>query len=1816
MRFYTTQTALRYVAITLFSIVLASCGSGSGESSIEAPDKDVAASELRLVFADYFGDAPDTSSRAQARSIPKAVVEAGNWVVDTGYGENGWGNDEWQRYDNSIDNLFTENGNLVIRAQCNTAPACGKRDGSITSAKVTSKNRINVKYGNIRARIRMPSGAGMWPAFWTLGSDIDERPWPDAGEIDIVEMHYYYSDTRTTHFSTHWAGPRYTDSNRPICASFTDAIDSAEEENCATENKTFKAEDGYAPLTDDFHVYELDWTDKAIVGKIDGIIYFSQAIDGATMEEFLKDHYMILNLAVGGTLGGPGGPTMTAADWADPNQTDMLVDWVEVWERVPPTSATLWDNEFISDLAYNRIINTAEFNGGFVKANPKSTAVTPLKGDQVLELTYSNTRSENGGGSPAEYAAAVFDFNSIDLSGFDNLVFSIDSTRFNDFDTLEVVFSSEMNQATIGTDSPSATVIGMTGNWQTYQIPLSAFAGIDMRRVTAIAFGNPRNVAGDLIAGKLFMDDIRFTRSTAECNAASSIEFDSASYNPNTTVGEIRVNDPCAKSSLARVEIENDLDAIIVGVKLDASGKGQSRFGLTGADSVCPTNDSAGILQLSGQLMASYNRSPTARGAASSAFAAAGIDPNAPGTTLESGKAFIIANDPEAAASNPRQVLAFGIDVDFNVSDFGSGASFDSSIIDPAFPEPVWAISNGAGKSAVFALFNFNAGFTSRFGEWSIGFKVKGLPGNEVIVKFGDADPDFPVDLDNSDFSTPIAGSNGWFDVQIPMSNFPGISGYNYLVIKSNTSSGADFSFLVTDIAFVEPLSNVPAECSITGGGGGNTATGGSVPEVSIYEADGSVADLSPNYDPFTSGTGIATVVDTSYAQALELTSADGYTVSLVQLGLTGLSFTGYDELLFKVKGLTADNTIVVKVEATGGGVVNVDITNPAANVTTEDLGDGWTQVIMSLSAFGDVSSSSQIVFQTLDNAYAVGEKILLTDIGFNNAGGGGGGGSGLQLDVNGGFEAGDGDLSDWIVVPNGGTIAAVDTQNSGSVWSVNLAADGSGGSPFISLAGLGATDVKPGDNVYVSFDMCGTLEGDGGAVKIALLSEKGDGNGSDRATLEEFLGSSPPASVWTRYEYTTQASANVTDGVSLQLEAACGAVAGCGVNVYFDNVSIILGGDLPTSQTASGESCAAPPVPGVMLPIDFEDGPYVFGDFNGGQASVETNSQSSGINTSANVGKMLKFADQIYGGSTLDLGGTLNVPTNSAFTMKVWSSREVPVLFKLEGGPAAEVEVIHSGGSAWEELTFDFTGQTTGDHTAITLIFDNGTNGAAATDPGNWTFYFDDIDFAPEPPPANVTLFADAFAPGWGGFLDANGTVTVVTDSDSTYGEVLEITTSGSTVVGIGSRADIPGADGSTIDTSRFAVLEFDLKLVAAPTSGTDIWRLKVENPGVEIGIGAPVLGTWIRYSIPISDLGTPNALELIMLFADYVANAGAVYRLDNVKLLEEASPPPPEDITLFADALAPGWGGFLDANGTVAVVTDSDSTYGEVLELTTSGSTVVGIGSRADIPGADGSTIDTSDYATLEFDLKLVTAPTSGTTNWRLKVENPGVEIGIDAPVLGTWVHYSIPISSLGTPAGLELIMLFPDYGANAGAVYRLDNVALLVKAPGGGGGGGSPGDELVANGDFETNGLENWLTFANGGTVATDNVEVSPNLGSTVSVKLVSGPGNNPVLKQERFAASSLTANASVTVEFDIFGTLGTGSVLSIQLITEGSTVAVEDLVPQNSDWESGWANYSFTTNVGSDISGGISLQFVAIGGAGTMTLNVDNVSIVLN
>lgn len=274
------------------------------------------AATFELVFADEFdvGDAPNPEF----------------WNIDQGYGPNnfGWGNNEWQLYTDSPDNLRVEDGNLVITALCPVEP-CGVRDGTITSARITTVDKFEFKYGKVVARIKPPVGPGTWPAFWSLGANFPDIGWPRSGEIDFMELFNNTYNTpeqsavaeRTATSAMHWCDETIvTDPQRP----------------CFPAGRIFVTEklELAESLANDFHIWEADWTADRVVVSIDGIQYFELEIDPATMEEFRREFFLLLNVAMGGTLGSGGEPPQ--GDEIFP-QT-MLVDYVRVYQQVDDIS--------------------------------------------------------------------------------------------------------------------------------------------------------------------------------------------------------------------------------------------------------------------------------------------------------------------------------------------------------------------------------------------------------------------------------------------------------------------------------------------------------------------------------------------------------------------------------------------------------------------------------------------------------------------------------------------------------------------------------------------------------------------------------------------------------------------------------------------------------------------------------------------------------------------------------------------------------------------------------------------------------------------------------------------------------------------------------------------------------------------------------------------------------------------------------------------------------------------------------------------------------------------------------------------------------------------------------------------------------------------------------------------------------------------------------------------------------------------------------------------------------------------------------------
>lgn len=219
----------------------------------------------------------------------------GIWRYDLGAG--GWGNAELQTYTDSRRNAALDGaGNLVITAH-------READGSYSSARLKSESTYTAQYGRIEARIRIPRGQGIWPAFWMLGADIGQVGWPACGEIDVMENVGH--EPGIVHGTVH--GPGYSGA-QGISAAYTNPSGAA--------------------FADDFHVYGVDWRPGSITWTVDGVAYrtVTRADVGSAPWVFDKPFFVILNVAVGGNW--PGSPD---ASTRFPQQ--MTIDWLRVHQN-------------------------------------------------------------------------------------------------------------------------------------------------------------------------------------------------------------------------------------------------------------------------------------------------------------------------------------------------------------------------------------------------------------------------------------------------------------------------------------------------------------------------------------------------------------------------------------------------------------------------------------------------------------------------------------------------------------------------------------------------------------------------------------------------------------------------------------------------------------------------------------------------------------------------------------------------------------------------------------------------------------------------------------------------------------------------------------------------------------------------------------------------------------------------------------------------------------------------------------------------------------------------------------------------------------------------------------------------------------------------------------------------------------------------------------------------------------------------------------------------------------------------------------------
>jgi beta-glucanase (GH16 family) len=274
------------------------------------------------------------------------------WGHDVGdgvaIGNPGWGNDELEYYTDSTANAATDGqGNLAITAKAaDGSLQCYYGPCKYTSARLLTKARFEIAYGRVEARIKVPRGAGLWPAFWMLGTDIDQVNWPQSGEIDIMEN---VGRLPNQVFGT-LHGPGYSGGQ-----SYGRNIDLGK------------------PVADDFHTFAIEWQPNKVVWLLDGSPYFTATPNDAFLQgkQWVYNHpfFMLLNVAVGGNFGGPVG-----ADTTFPQQ--MLVDYVRLYQA-PPRPA-----EF-----------TTSFRDNFTGWQKVSIPFTAFHGDWGAQPDLASVRS-------------------------------------------------------------------------------------------------------------------------------------------------------------------------------------------------------------------------------------------------------------------------------------------------------------------------------------------------------------------------------------------------------------------------------------------------------------------------------------------------------------------------------------------------------------------------------------------------------------------------------------------------------------------------------------------------------------------------------------------------------------------------------------------------------------------------------------------------------------------------------------------------------------------------------------------------------------------------------------------------------------------------------------------------------------------------------------------------------------------------------------------------------------------------------------------------------------------------------------------------------------------------------------------------------------------------------------------------------------------------------------------------------------------------------------------------------------------------------
>ena len=246
--------------------------SSSGASISKSIDIAVTVA-MALVWSDEF-DTP-------------GAPNSNKWGYDLG--ASGWGNNELQYYTDRRDNSYVTDGTLKIVAKKEAFSS-----SQYTSARLLSKGKYSFKYGKVEVRAKIPAGVGTWPAIWMLGDNFSTVSWPACGEIDIME--HVGKDLNKIISAFHY--PVYFGGNAKVATTMVPTA------------------------TTEFHVYKLEWSPTAMQIFVDDKLFHT--LPNSPSIPYNQNFFMILNIAMGGNLGGPIDASFTS--------TTFEIDYVRVYQ--------------------------------------------------------------------------------------------------------------------------------------------------------------------------------------------------------------------------------------------------------------------------------------------------------------------------------------------------------------------------------------------------------------------------------------------------------------------------------------------------------------------------------------------------------------------------------------------------------------------------------------------------------------------------------------------------------------------------------------------------------------------------------------------------------------------------------------------------------------------------------------------------------------------------------------------------------------------------------------------------------------------------------------------------------------------------------------------------------------------------------------------------------------------------------------------------------------------------------------------------------------------------------------------------------------------------------------------------------------------------------------------------------------------------------------------------------------------------------------------------------------------------------------------